>query len=516
MSLLRAVGAAALADLRERTRRQSFLAAVVAVGWLAYLVASGRLSLRLDTYQGAMNAPWLGSVVALVVCTFLGWLGFFLINSAVELDRRTGVGEVLAACPISRLQYALAKWLASFAVLGLLVGVLMIASLLLHWRNLSQITADLPALLAPIVIIAVPMMALAAACGVLLESVRPLRGGRGNAVWLLGFWVLVLWSEHVAGGRFAGLGLSGVQLLYPSMAAAAKAAYPAYHGGFVLGFAPHRELQLFHWEGVDWTMAIVLQRAPWLVVATLLVLLASACFDRFDPAAAAPGRQRAGVGEAGDEPGPKPVYRTDLKPAAPVRRFSPGYRLLSELRWLLAGAGRGWWAGALGLLLAGLIFSAPPVRGMLLLASWVWPVTIWSQMGCREMRAGMDETVFSCPHPLLLQLPAQWLAGFLLALLTGAGVLLRLLIGGETGPLLAALTGAAFIPCLALALGVLSGTSKVFEVLYLLLCYAGPLEGIAGLDFMGAHAPGGSGVWLAVAAVSLCLAFLWRFRQMHR
>jgi hypothetical protein len=38
-------------------------------------------------------------------------------------------------------------------------------------------------------------------------------------------------------------------------------------------------------------------------------------------------------------------------------------------------------------------------------------------------------------------------------------------------------------------LGVVSGTSKVFEVIYMLLCYAGPLNGVAALDFVGCAAP---------------------------
>jgi hypothetical protein len=347
---------------------------------------------------------------------------------------------------------------------------------------------------------------------VLFESVRLLRGALGNVLWLFGFIQLFLVSV-----RLGTLDLTGFGLLVPSMQAAAKAAFPDYRGGYVLGFAPHRELQLFHWGGIDWSLSIVLLRSLWLVPAALLALLASVCFDRFDRAVAPAGRPGVAVAVApGESQGQPADLPPAAAPAAAVLRFSPAYRLLTEVSCLLKGMRLWWWVVALGLAIAGFAVSSPLPRGMLLLASWVWPVTVWSQMGSREARDGTDETVFSSPHPLLLQLPGQWLAGFLLAVLTGGGVLLRLLLAGETASLLAALVGAALIASLALCLGVVTGTAQIFEVLYLLLCYVGPLQGVAALDFMRARGSNDPAVWGAIAVASLAVAFVWRWRQLQR
>jgi hypothetical protein len=107
------------------------------------------------------------------------------------------------------------------------------------------------------------------------------------------------------------------------------------------------------------------------------------------------------------------------------------------------------------------------------------------------------------------QLPAGWL-------LTGGGVLLRLLLAGDLEPLLAALSGALLIPSLALSLGLVTGTSKVFEILYLCCATWGLCRVWAGVDFMGACGPGSPCVWLAVAAVCPGGAVLARWRQLHR
>ena len=64
-----------------------------------------------------------------------------------------------------------------------------------------------------------------------------------------------------------------------------------------------------------------------------------------------------------------------------------------------------------------------------------------------------------------------------------------MLLDGDWEGMSAWLVGALFIPALALTLGCWSGSSKLFEVVYTMLWYCGPVEGLAVLDFMGASAP---------------------------
>jgi len=61
---------------------------------------------------------------------------------------------------------------------------------------------------------------------------------------------------------------------------------------------------------------------------------------------------------------------------------------------------------------------------------------------------------------------------------------------------------------MALALGVWSGGHKLFEVLYTLLWYLGPVNRVPGLDFMGVTGPGGFGIARLFMAAALGLAVL--------
>src|SRR5204863_2225328 len=111
---------------------------------------------------------------------------------------------------------------------------------------------------------------------------------------------------------------------------------------------------------------------------------------------------------------------------------------------------------------------------------------LWSALGTRESRHGTGLLLFSSPHPITRQLPAIWIAGVAISIATGGGLGVRFLLAGDMPAFASWLAGAAFIPALALALGVWTGSGKFFEVLYLLLWYAGPLNRVAELDYMAA------------------------------
>ena len=130
------------------------------------------------------------------------------------------------------------------------------------------------------------------------------------------------------------------------------------------------------------------------------------------------------------------------------------------------------------------LFTPPSDQPSLLLPlSWLWPILLWSQMGIREVQNRTNTLLFSAPNPLLRQLPALWLSGVLLALIMASGIMVRLLAAGDWMQVGALLIGALFVPSLALALGVISGTSRLFEIIYLLLWYLA-IDGEVAVDFM--------------------------------
>ncbi len=159
--------------------------------------------------------------------------------------------------------------------------------------------------------------------------------------------------------------------------------------------------------------------------------------------------------------------------------------LLAELRLMFKGIRWWWWIIFTLLTLAGILLPIESARQYLLPVVWILPLALWSTLGTRENRHNTKQLIFSAPHPLRRQFPLVWMAGVTVSIVSGLGVAIKLILASDWVHLLAWGTGALFIPTLALTLGVWSGSKKLFEVVYMLLWYAGPINRVENLDFMG-------------------------------
>jgi hypothetical protein len=529
MTALRVVGAIARADFLERVRRYSYLVTLLFAVYLGYAAGTGRISLRLDHYRGLYTSAWIGVMVALVSTTYLSIVGFYVVKNAVDRDRQTRVGEVLAGTPLTKVSYLLGKFLSNFAVLVSMVVVLALAAVAMQSLAAEDRTFHAWALLSPFLFLALPAMAMTAAMALLFETFSFLRGGFGNVLWFF-LWGLGIGLPVMT--KIPQLDPSGLLIVHESMVPAARAGIPGYHDAFSLSVADEsvRVAAGFHWNGVEWTAGVVTQRLAWTAVAFVLVLCGAWFFDRFDPArsrrkSAARPRSEGAVTQAGVAPEfptsqPHIVTFTRLTPLASGAMHSGALPLfVAELQLALKGYRWWWYAVAGGLLIAQFAAPLDIARGPLLAVAWIWPILVWSALGTREARFDTEQLLFSCARILPRQFPAAWMAGVLVAALTGLGAGVRLALAGQGAGLLAWAAGTLFIPSLALALGVWSGSSKFFEGLYTALWYAGPLNRTPGFDFTGSANGSQAGrfalLYLGIAAILVAAAFFRRARQLR-
>lgn len=514
MTAPRVLYAIARADLLERVRRYAFLVTLAATAWLGWLVIRGKILLLLDGHPGEMNGAWAGTLVSVTLTSMVSLVGFWIVKGSVERDRTTRVGEILAAAPMSKTTYTVGKFLSNFAVLATIVGALALAAPVLVLVKGAGGSIDLWATLSPFLLIALPAMALVASLAVLFETFRPLSGGAGNVLWFFmwsGMFVVPIASESP---RFD---MTGLMLVQESAGAAAHAKFPDYKQGLSLtiaGGAEERPGGSFPWSGIEWTSGRVASRLQWFGFATLIALFAALPFDRFDESRRRQGTvpfflqsQRAGDGAS------------SRGLSLPIPSILPPV-FAGELKLMLNGRRWWWWAVFLGLVVAGFATPLAVARGKILPFAWLWPVLLWSSMGARETREGTEELVFTAPRPLARQLPAVYLAGVTVALVAGCGIGLRCLATGNVAAFVAWTIGAFFIPAMALACGTWSGGSKLFEALYVVFWYLGPMQPVPALDFMGASdltlAAGIPGFYAAAAVVCVALAVVGRRWRLAR
>lgn len=502
------------ADFLERVRRYGFLVTLLFAAWLGYLVSVGAIKLWIGNTRGVYDSAWVGALTALVVNTFLSLAGFYVVKNTVERDRQTGVGQILASTPMSKPLYTLGKTASNLAVLGAMVGVLAGFAVVTQWVAGEDARIHLWPLLSPFLLLGLPMMAVVAAIAVLFETIPGLRGGFGNVAWFF-LWTALMATPVANVGKIPDL--IGMTLVAQDMEHEVDARFGKAERGFTLGHITNEEeAQVFRWQGMDWTPALILGRVSWFAIAVGVALIAALFFDRFDPAKGRmrlPKRKQKEVEEPTLPALPEHVTLTPLA-AGSAFRF-PGV-LAAELRLALKGQPWWWYAAAAGLVIAGLTAPAQGVRQIVLPLAWIWPILVWSPMGNRESRFGTGELLFSAPRPVGRQLPAVWMAGVLVAAAVGGGVAVRYLIAGDFGALAGWTVGALFIPSLALALGVWSGSGKLFEAVYLVIWYIGPMNRTPQLDYLGATGRGQPLLWLAATALLAAAAAAGRLWQLHR
>ena len=481
------------ADFLERVRRYSFLVTLAAALYLAWAVAAEKVWIVVGNgYRGVYNSAWIGMLMTICCSLFLSLVGFYIVKNSIQRDTDTRVGRILAATPMRKEFYTLAKALSNFAMLACMVLVLMLAALVMQLLRAEARPISLWNLWSPFVLVALPAMFVTASLALLCETLPILRSGAGNVFYFF-FWTALLAlgvGTHVDDPLGLNLMLGSTRSVLQSVdpSTTTNAAFSVTIGG-------QRAVHTFLWPGIDWTAHLLLGRLLWIAVAVGIALLASVFFHRFDPArewrkkqtAPVPGpalsaadaslgsHQGTGFSRAA-MPRP-PIAASGAAHLTPLPR-TPGARfpqlVISELKLMLKGQRWWWYAGAIGLLIGQLASPDAEARMGFLLVAWIWPVLIWSAMGCREARHATGSLLFSSERALTRQLPALWTAGVIVTALTGGGVAIRQLLSGDQHGLAAWAVATLFIPSLALALGVWSGSGKPFEAIYTVWWYMGP------------------------------------------
>jgi hypothetical protein len=506
------------ADFLERVRSYRFLAMLLFTIFLTYLFIPALDSvqiagLELGGYRGEYSSAWIGSMVTLLMGEFFILFAFYLLKGSIELDRRTGVGQILASTPMSKATYTLGKWLSNIAVIAAMTGMIVIAAGVLQLIRGEDLSLNLWVLSTPFLFVLLPALVVIAATAVLFDSINLLRGGLGNIIFFFfAYPALILLFD-----------LQGNNLIYPSIYQACAAQFSGCNPNrqIDLGLAPLSNFSAFRYGGIEWTVDLLLGRLALVLLGAVIALFAAALFHRFDPAKSEQGSlgnlwgslKRAVLSfitappQTGDLDEDNPPVMADVAAArltplpsqARLRLNQPRSYwqvLVAELRLTFKGVHWLWYVGAIALIGTALLIpdlsaddvqlaSADLAQLIILPLAWVWPLTLWSGLGVREARYRVEQMVLSAPFPLRRHLPMTWFVGVLIAFVLSSGVSVQLALAGRWTSLLVLGIGAVFVPTLALAMGCWSNGSKLFEGTYLFAWYLASVHLVPHLDFMG-------------------------------
>ncbi|OIV35746.1 hypothetical protein BIV57_19925 [Mangrovactinospora gilvigrisea] len=452
-----AVASAALAstraDFRIRRRGPAYLVMLVGSVLLGLLAAPPRDAafqvLELGPYRGEFTTGYLAAVTAMAGGLWLSFAGFAAVRGALARDEAEGVAELVASTSRPTASHLLGRF--GGAVLVLLSGALVLLGTAVAIQLLrgESTRIDPVALLLPLAVVELPLLLLAAGAAVLWDTVRPLRGAAGAALWF------VVWMVLVIGGQSGrGLDLLGMGRITRSLRDAVVAQGDDPHRmEFGVGLTmngPSREV--VHWAGLpagSW-LELVPQAVALAALALALVLAPCAWYRLMPPrpAGRAEAAQAAQAAQAAR-------FRTAGLGAPPPALDRP-FPLLAEVRLLLLGQ-PWWWLPLLALtaVAAGFTAGAAP-------AVWIALMPAWSRLGVPAPSPASD-IVAACPSPGRRRL-ATVLAGLAVTVAASAPAALR-----NPSPTWEAVT--LGLAALALACNAATRSPRLFQALFPPLWY---------------------------------------------
>lgn len=471
-----------VADFKQRTRQQSFVVTLLAMSVLTLLFFPSPdahyQTLVINGYRGIYNSAWIGICLAMLNVLFLPIICFYLVKNALELDRQSMTSELIAATPINKSTFLLAKWCTSVFILVSIVLVMLLSSILIQIYYGESYQIDLWALAWPQLVFVLPMLLAIASIAILFESIKWLKGGLGNVVYFF------LWVGSIVQSIES---VTGVGALLDHLDAEVAERFPSQQGGTNIGVSVSNEaneINTFVWQGVEPTIMHLWGSLPLLLICLSCLVLAFIFFDRFSKNSQPDNKQSSWLSTTLKNKVASPL---DSIFGTLTKHFAFTRLLRLELKLILKGHSVYWFIGLMLLNIIQLFISQKLLISVFLPISWLWCVLVISQLGQLEKQSNALELITYSNQSPILQSLASYTAAWILLALASMGSVVRFTGSAEWLFLIQLVVAISFTVSLAYFCGVVTGTKRMFELLYPAIWYIGPIQTALYVDFFGVN-----------------------------
>lgn len=502
----RGIFGTAKADFLERVRKFSFfgMAALLifTAFWFVPRTSNSGFSVLViepERFLQGSDPSWIPMASAMCGGMFLCLIGFAYIKNSVQHDLSLGIFHVVQVSPLKRSVYLFGKFLSSFLLLLLLLGLLAAASFVTMIIRFPGKLISLYSFFSPFLCV-IPGLLFVDAFALFTDCAPGFRRSSGFSFAIfLSFSICVLTFNCFDNNPyrlFSIFDFSGFLWMRSSISEAAKAASgsPISQISILTNYhAQGQNLQRLPFYGLMPSAAFLSDKAVLTVFSLLLVLLSSFMLPKSQKAAALSVKRKAG--KAAD---------TQIK--IPPFHFGLAH---SEAAILLKDQPVFWWVAAAALWIANCFSPMDAVRSAIFPLAFAWMLPAFSRMGCLEYQTGMASVLCTISGAPARQALSCWHVGFSISVLTALPVLLRLLFSGSFAELASALVFTVFIPSAALFLGEWTKTSRPFEILFLIICFL--IMNAPQLVFIGRLFTTASALQVTAAAVAAAAMMLFTF-----
>jgi hypothetical protein len=507
------------ADYLQRTRSYGFLITLAITIYAAYSFvpppSAHYTTLNVVGFKGVYNSPWVGNVSAMMTTIMLSLYGFFLITGGIKKDMDTEVGLIVAATPLTNFSYLLCKALSNFAVLVTIMSCTFVVSIIMFFIRSNGYPFVLTDFVFPYLLLSLPALLLISALAVVSEVALGRRSILQYISFIFLFGAIMARTHGEKNDTIAVItDPFGLRTITTSVMNTVNSRYHADIKDISLGFtfsSKHNAFKTFTWMGITWTSVFLLSRLAWIFVSLGLVYISSFFFHRFDYAQrTVKTRKKTKVANLEHHEELRAPHRHISMAAIPAAgtNYSIMPFIKTELLLLIRKGSMWFWLINAALCIATLFAPMDVAHLYLLPILWFLQVTRWSELATKEKTNRLHYFTYASYKPLQRMLPAQILAGVILALALAMPLMIRYAIGGNASAVLSITNGAIFIVLLAVCMGIVSGSKKLFEIIFFLLTYI-ITQKATPADYLGAmHHNNNTSYLFIVLGLSIFLALI--------
>lgn len=524
--MIRAIYQSAKGDYLQRSRSYAFLITLAVTIYAAYSFVptheANYTTINITGYKGAYNSAWVGHVSAVMGTFILTLCGFFLVSGGIKKDIDTAVGMIIASTQASNFRYLLTKFLGNFAILLTISALALLISIVMFFIRNTGYPFQIENFLLPYLLIVIPAIVLVSGLAIISEVFLGRKQVLQYFIYIFIFFIFISNVRNNKGNPSSivadGFGLG---IVTNSIKDKVNATFHKNIEQVSLGYVIRKktEFKTFEWEGVSWDPVYLLSRLMWIALTFAAVYLSSFFFHRFDLKQATKKMKKGNVflekltgdfsgfsnssGMSGtsnvsgfsghsDLPGfsmhPPRDIGMELAPVTPAYGILPFVKtelllmIRKDSKWLLYISFALW----ISTLFIPLRFAHTFLLPILLFLQ----VSRISDLTTKEQTNRLHYFTYAAYKPLQRILPAQLIAAFCLLTALSLPVICRLLISGEALTVLQLVNGLLFTVLLSASLGIISGSKKLFEILYFALTYLA-FQGIGPAHYLGAIAHNG-------------------------
>ena len=485
------------ADLIERSRNFSYLAlmALCLFGafWFVPREVDGFeiMALQPDIFIQGGNPGWIPVTSAIGLAFFLPFIGFFYLKNAVAYDERMGIEQLITSSTTGNLRYLIGKFISGALLMFSFAIAVMIGSFFMMLWHFPGQFISLYAFLSPYIFI-LASIPLCSAVAVFFSSNRFLRGTIGSVIYVIGVFVVIVYSTEAVN---AGLILRSLDVtaLSSLMEIVSRTAYEQtgftidsvlFIGGYVPDASVRPAQQLF-FNGLNFNSTDFAVFGSTLLIAAGFVLLSAPLYSLTKKL---PKKLhiRKSIKQAGSEI----EFEQKLKPL--YSAVSPSHRNMwvrgigAEIKLMLKGQPLIWCLVSISGVVLSLFLEMNIVLTLVLPLLMLWMVNVFSRLGNREHKHDTLKIIATIPGGKLRQITYSLVAGLFIALLLALPVIIRMALAGQFVGVFAVLSGVMFLPSFAMFLGEFTKTGRLFEIIFILLTYA-IVNGVPVAMYMGCY-----------------------------